>query len=59
MNKYIESYKIIICSITNNMIFVYTALMSIFGDNKMWIPEYVLILITQRSQLQNLFDIEN
>lgn len=41
------------------MIFVYTALMSIFGDNKMWIPEYVLILITQRSQLQNLFDSEN
>lgn len=41
------------------MIFVYTALMSIFGDNKMWIAEYVLILITQRSQLQNLFDIEN
>lgn len=41
------------------MIFVYTALMNIFGDNKMWIPEYVLILITQSSQLQNLFDIEN
>lgn len=34
--------------------------MSIFGDKKtLDTKEYVLILITQRSQLEMVFDIEN